>query len=88
MVVFAGEKRLPAQHLRQDATDGPKIDGFGVLLERKHYLGRAVPAGGDIFNHEALLFLDTGSKAGEPEIADLQIVVRVQQQIGGIQIAV
>lgn len=79
MVVFPSKERLAAQHLSQNAADRPDIDGLGVLLERKHYLRRVVPAGGHIFSHEALPVLNAGSKAGETEIADLRIAVRVQQ---------
>ena len=43
VVVASGEERLAAQHLCEDAADAPDVDGLGVLLEREHDLGRAVP---------------------------------------------
>lgn len=64
-----------------------------IVLVREHDFWRAVPSRGDVLGHE---LLGAGSNrisicikpAREAKVADLQLAVRVHQQIAGLQIAV
>ena len=76
VVVPAREERLAREHLGQDASNGPDVDGLCILLEGKHYLWRTVPSSGDVFSHEARLGARRfGCFNGtcEPEVAHLVI---------------
>ena len=83
-VVLAGEQRLAAQQLREDAAHGPHVDGEGVLVAGEQQLGRAVPPRDDVLGHEALL----GAGAREAKVADLEVAARVEQQVGRLEVAV
>lgn len=43
-VVFAGEKRPIVEHLSENATHGPDVDGLCVALGVEHDLGGSVPS--------------------------------------------
>ena len=76
VVVSAGEERLAGEHLGQDASNRPDVDGFCVLLEGKHDFWRTVPSSGDIFSHEARFGprrFGCFDGTCEPEVADLVI---------------
>ena len=88
VVILAGEERLAAKHLGQNAADRPHVDGLGVLLESKHDFRCTIPASGDVFGHETLVVLGTGGGTCETEIADLQIAIRVEEQVRRLEITV
>lgn len=48
-VVLAREDRPIAEHLSQDASDRPDVDGFCVALGVEHDFRCAVPSSGDVF---------------------------------------
>ncbi|KAG5462802.1 MAG: hypothetical protein BJ554DRAFT_3486, partial [Olpidium bornovanus] len=89
VVVPAGKQRPPAEHLREDAPDGPHVDCLGVLLERQHDLRGAVPAGGDVLGHEAGgRRVGAARAARQPQVADLEVAVGVEQQVARLQVPV
>jgi hypothetical protein len=57
-----------------------------VVGKAEHDLGRAVPPRRDVLGHEPLL-LRLVEPAREPEIADLQLAVRVHEQIARLEVA-
>lgn len=64
---------------------------LGVHLEGEHDLGRAVPARRDILGHDTGLFARGARRARaprEPKVAHLQVTIRVQEQVRGLQVAV
>lgn len=81
-MILPREQRLPLQHLGKDAARAPDIDLDVVLLPRQHDLGRAVVARRDVARH--LRVLD----AREPEVADLEVAVLVDEDVGGLEVAV
>ena len=87
-VVAARKERLTRQNLSEDAAERPDVDSIGVLCESHYYLRSAVPETGDILTRGALLCLDSGCRAGEAEIADLQTAVLVEQEIRWGKVAV
>lgn len=88
LTVFAGEKRLAAQHLRENTTNTPYVDGFGVLLEGQHDLWSTIPSRGDIFGHETRIVIGGSGRSSETKITHFEITVGVQKQIGWFQISV
>lgn len=69
---------------------GARTD-LGVHLEREHNFRRTVPPCGDVLRHEARLLaagVRRARAAREPEVAHLEITVRVEEQVRGLQIAV
>ena len=90
-LVLAREERPARDHFRQDAADRPHVEGLVVHAERQHDLGRAVPARRDVFRHETLGALggDDGlARAREPKVAHFEVAIGVEQQVGGLQVAV
>lgn len=52
---------------------------------RQHNLRRSVPPGSDVFSHEASLAtirLSRGHRSSKAEVADFQVTVGIQQQVG------
>lgn len=89
-VIPTGEKWSASEQLGKDATDGPYIYGLCVHLKREHDLGCAVPSCCYIFSHQTDFFawrnarFDTTSK---PKIANFEIAVGIQEEIGRFQIS-
>jgi hypothetical protein len=81
-VVLSGEKRLALEHLGEDAACTPDIHLHVVLLPCEHDLRRSVVSGRDVTGH--LRVLD----AGKTEIANLQIAVLVDKDVGGLKVTV
>ena len=81
-VVLSREERLALEHLGENASCTPDINLNIVLLPCEHDLRRSVVSGGDIAGH--LRVLDTG----EAEIANLQIAVLVDENVGGLEVTV
>ena len=81
-VVLSREERLALEHLSEDAASTPDVHLHIVLLPCEHDLGRSIVSGGDIAGH--LRVLDTG----EAEIANLQIAVLVDENVGGLEVTV
>ena len=85
--ILAWEQRLAAQHLGQNTANRPHVNRLCVLLERKHNLRRTIPSRCNIFGHEARVVFGRGCRSGETKVADLQIAIGVEEQIGGLEIA-
>ena len=67
-----------------------RIPYLGVHLEREHDLRRAVPARRDVLGHQPGLLparVRRARAAREPEVCDLEVAVRVQEQVRRLQIA-
>lgn len=88
LTILAREKRLSAEHFSQDASNRPHVDGLGVLLEGQHDFWRSVPTSGDVFGHETRVVLLRSGRSSETEIANLQVTVGVEKQVGGLQVTV
>jgi hypothetical protein len=81
-VVLPWEERLALEHLGEDASGGPDVDRNVILLPGQHDLGGAVVARRDVAGH--LGVLDTG----ETKVADLEVAVLVDENVGGFKVAV
>jgi len=57
VIILAWEERLPAQHLSQDASHAPDVDGFGVFFEGEHDFRGAVPSRSHVLGHEPAIIL-------------------------------
>lgn len=91
MIVSPREERLAAQHLCQNASNGPYVDGLGVLLEREHDFRRAVPSRRDVFSHEpGFSARRLGGFYGscKTKVADLEVAVGIEEQVRGFEVAV
>ena len=81
-MVFSWEQWLALEHLSEDAAGAPDVHLNIVFLPCEHDLGGAVVASRDIAGH--LRVLDTG----ETEVADLEVAVFVDEDVGGLEVAV
>mmetsp|Transcript_13085 Transcript_13085/g.41375 ORF Transcript_13085/g.41375 Transcript_13085/m.41375 type:complete len:353 (-) Transcript_13085:435-1493(-) len=87
--VAAWEEGLPLEELREDASDGPDVNGGGVLgKERTAELRGAVPARGHVIGPEHRLRHVIEGRAGEAKVADLQLAVGVGQDVLRLEVAV
>ena len=62
---------------------------LGVLFERQHDFGCSVPPCGYVFRHETSLgarWLGSLDGPCEAEVADLEVAVGVEEEIGGLKI--
>ena len=76
-------------HLAKDAAATPHINTIAVIGRAKQNLGRAVPSGSDIIRQRGLRRrLALRHASTQPEVADLDVAVAVQQQIRGLDVAV
>jgi hypothetical protein len=65
-----------------------KLTSFRIALETQHNLWRTVPSRSNIFSHVSCILLGVNGEAScQPEITDLQLAIRVNQQVSGLQIA-
>lgn len=100
-VVAAGEQRPAREQLGEDAAARPHVHRLRVLRGGQHHLGRTVPSRGDVLGHgpaAAVAAVLSGVRTrpgvhvlgnpGKTEVAYLQVAVRVDQQVGGLQVAV
>ena len=83
-VVFAREQRLSAQKLGKNAAHRPHVDCGRVLLAGEEQLGGAVPPGDHVLGHEPLF----GPGSSQPEVADLEVAAGVEEEVGGLEVAV
>jgi hypothetical protein len=81
-VVLAGEEGLALEHLGEDAAGAPDVDLDVVLLPGEHDLGGAVVARRHVARHLGVL------DAREPEVADLEVAVLVDEDVAGLEVAV
>jgi hypothetical protein len=82
--VLSGEQRLAAQQLGEDASDAPQVDRLAVAAVRiQDQLRRAVPS-----RHHQLRHAGLRRRARQPEIGDLEVARRVDQQVARLQVPV
>mmetsp|Transcript_38820 Transcript_38820/g.124449 ORF Transcript_38820/g.124449 Transcript_38820/m.124449 type:complete len:351 (+) Transcript_38820:695-1747(+) len=82
----AAEEGLSPQHLREDAADGPDVDGLVVARRFAEKFGRAVPPRDDVLRQLARgVVVDA---PGQAEVADRQVAVRVHQQVARLEVPV
>ena len=81
-VVLSWEQRLALQHLGEDTSRRPDVNLDIVLLPCKHDLWRSVVSRRNITSHLWVL------NAGKAEIANLQVAVLVDKDVGWLEIAV
>mmetsp|Transcript_6182 Transcript_6182/g.19829 ORF Transcript_6182/g.19829 Transcript_6182/m.19829 type:complete len:367 (+) Transcript_6182:79-1179(+) len=91
-VVVAGEQRLAQQELAEDAAAGPDVYCLSVLLACEHDLRRAVPPRHDVLRQlprRAEARREVGLDASsEAQVADLEIAIRVDEEVRRLQVAV
>lgn len=88
LTVLSWEKRFSAKHLGQDTAHGPHINGLGVFLEGQHDLWGSVPSRGNVFGHESRIVLLGSGGSRQTKVTHLQVTVRVEKEIGGLEISV
>lgn len=81
-VVLAWEKRLSLDHFCENAACRPDVDLDVVVLPGKHNFRRTIVSRGDVTRH--LRVLDPG----QPEIADFEIAVLVNENVAGLEVTV
>ena len=81
-MILAGEQRLPLEHLGKDTSCAPNIDFDVVLLPCKHDLWRSVVPSRYVAGHLGVL------NTGETKVADLEVAVLVDEDVGGFEVAV
>ena len=90
---LAGEERLPAEELRDDAADAPHVDGLRVGTRgSQQQLGAPVPAGDDVLGHRVV---GVGPRerplVHEPrqaEVGDAQLAVLGDEQVARLEVSV
>ena len=83
-VVVSWEEGRPTEKFREDAPDGPDIQGVGVVRRVQNDFRGTVPTGNDIFCQSGCaLFI----AAGKTEIADFEIAILIKQEVTRFQIA-
>eukprot|EP00955_Chlamydomonas_euryale_P068891 360262-Chlamydomonas_euryale.AAC.9 len=87
--VLAREERLAEQHLGKDTPDAPDVDRRGVLgVERPAQLWRPVPPRRNVVCPEHGRRLVAHCGAREAKVADLELAVRVGQDVLRLQVTV
>jgi hypothetical protein len=89
-VIVTREKWFALNEFRKDTTNTPNVNRVRVFVTGQHDFGRTVPARDDVFGQQhgsttALLVL-VSHAAGESEIANLEIAVGVDQQVGRFEV--
>mmetsp|Transcript_105847 Transcript_105847/g.294711 ORF Transcript_105847/g.294711 Transcript_105847/m.294711 type:complete len:430 (+) Transcript_105847:189-1478(+) len=80
------EERAAREDLGKDAAGAPNVHGRAVGGTLAQQLRRAVPARDDVLGQLALRL--GGDAAREAEVADGQVAVAVDQQVGRLEVAV
>ncbi|GER42986.1 HipA protein [Striga asiatica] len=83
--VVTRENGLTAHDFGKDAARGPDVDGGPVIVAREEKLGGAVPASDHVLGHEAAI---GAAGAGQPEVADLEVAVGVDEEVPGLKVPV
>ena len=81
-MILAREKRLALQHFCENTSRAPDVDFHIVLLPREHDLRCSVVSRRDIASHLRILY------ACQAEVADFEVAVLVNEDVGGLEIAV
>ncbi len=84
----ACEDWLAGEHLGDDAADAPEVSLIGVGAGAEQHLRGAVPAGGHLVSEHAALNEARAQGAHQPEIADLELALGVDQQVGRLEVPV
>ena len=89
-IVITRKVWLALDEFSKDTTHTPDVDGLGILMACQHDFRGSVPASDNIFCEEhgsslalGVCGIDPSSKS---EIANLQVTIRVHQQIRWFQI--
>merc|ERR1712224_822059 len=89
LCVMPREQRPSAHHLRGDATDRPYVNGCGVVDPRAEHLWCPIPACAYILAHGAVAeVLVREAHTRQPEVADLQIAIRIHEEVPGLEVSV
>jgi hypothetical protein len=80
-----GEQRLARAHLSEDTAHRPHVDASRVLSTAEQDLRRTVPQSDHLVG--VCAERDTKS-AGEPEVGELEVVVLVDEEVLGLEVAV
>lgn len=83
--VAALEEGLAGEEFPEDAADAPGVDRGGVAGRAEEELGRAVPEGDDELGEFGGRVADV---AGHAEVGDLELAAVVEEEIGGLEVAV
>lgn len=71
------EKRLPREHLYDNAAHTPHVDRLAIHLTSEEYFGTPIPPGGYLLRQDdlLLLFARRHEAPHEPKIADLNLIM-------------
>lgn len=70
-IMLPGEKRPVAEHLGENASDGPDVNRLSVSLRVEHDLRSTVPASGDVLGQESSVVGLRISDTSQSKVADL-----------------
>ena len=82
-LVLAGKKRFTADDLSENASDGPDVDGGGVVLGAHQDIGRTVPQSHDLVR-KVLHWDSEGTR--QTEIGQLQHALSIDEQVLWLQV--
>ena len=86
---IARENGFSVDELAQDAADRPHVYRFRVLRRTQQDLRRPVPSRGHVLRqHLVGDLLGAVDRPRQPEIGDLRVALRVEQQVARLQIPV
>ena len=90
-MILASEQGLSVNQLCENAANRPEINSLTVVSRRKHNLGGSVPSRhyvhGQCHFELSVVVLARGDASSQTKIANLQVTVRVDQQIARLNIA-
>ena len=86
--IISWEEWLIGSQFIDNASETPEIGGSGVVFGSQKNFGCSVPSCGDSLGHDILVSFDIGYAADQSEIAELDLAIRVDEDVGWLQIAV
>jgi hypothetical protein len=83
------EQGPPRINLKDNTAETPDIRGILIGPRPEQHLRSPIPPGGDALSHDrVLLVLGRGHAAHKSEVAELDVAVGVEENVGGFQVAV
>ena len=86
-VVLARKYGAIREHLSQDATNRPDIDGLSIALGVEHDLWRSVPPGGDVLGQEPSVVVFWISYSCQTKVTNFEVARGVQEKIAWLEVS-